>query len=101
VGGVFGTSVINASLAVLVHRSAYCSHDWIGRVLSWKLIAFVGVLSHSLYLWQELFLTRNSPLGSTHSRRTWFMQSRLGSHSLLEKPLLKLLRRLRAERGPQ
>ena len=53
---VFGTSVVNASLAVLIHRSVYCSSDWIGQSFNWRPIAFAGVLSYSLYLWQQLFL---------------------------------------------
>ena len=42
---VLGASVINLSIAILIHRSVYCYRDRIGRVLNWKPIAFVGVLS--------------------------------------------------------
>ena len=33
---VFGSSVINACLAILIHRSVYYSRDWIGTVLNWN-----------------------------------------------------------------
>jgi peptidoglycan/LPS O-acetylase OafA/YrhL len=96
--GVFGTSVLNASLAVLIHRSVYCSRDWVGRVLNWKPIAFVGVLSYSLYLWQQLFLNRNSTawVNTFPQNLVFVAAAALGSYFLLEKPLLKLRHRMRA-----
>jgi peptidoglycan/LPS O-acetylase OafA/YrhL len=95
---VFGSSVINASLAVLIHRSVYCSSDWIGRVFNWKPVAFVGVLSYSLYLWQQLFLNRNSTawVNAFPQNLVFAVAAALGSYFLLEKPLLKLRHRLRA-----
>lgn len=95
---VFGTSVINASLAILIHRSVYCSRDWIGPFLNWKPIVFVGLLSYSLYLWQQLFLNRNSVAWVNAFPQNLFFASvaALGSYFLLEKPLLQLRHRLRA-----
>jgi len=94
---VFGSSVINASLAVLIHRSVYCSRDRIGRILNWKPIAFLGVLSYSLYLWQQLFLNRNSTvwINAFPQNLVLAIAVALGSYFLLEKPLLELRRRLR------
>ena len=98
VAGVFGTSVVNLGLAVLIHRSVYCSNDWIGKVLNWKPIAFVGLLSYSLYLWQQLFLNRNSVAwaNSFPQNLAFAVAAALGSYFLLEKPLLRLRHRLRA-----
>jgi peptidoglycan/LPS O-acetylase OafA/YrhL len=95
---VFGTSVINISLAILIHRSVYCSRDWMGRVLNWKPIAFVGVLSYSLYLWQQLFLNRNSTawVNAFPQNLVFAVAAAMGSYLLLEKPLLKLRHRFRA-----
>ncbi len=94
---VFGSSVINACLAVLIHRSVYVSRDSIGRVLNWKPIAFVGVLSYSLYLWQQLFLNRDSLawINSFPQNIGFAVVAALGSYFLLEKPLLRLRQRLR------
>ncbi|MDQ1469272.1 MAG: hypothetical protein QOJ99_752 [Bryobacterales bacterium] len=47
------------SLAILIHRCVYKPDDWMGKALSWKPFAFPGVLSYSIYLWQQL-LTGNS-----------------------------------------
>jgi peptidoglycan/LPS O-acetylase OafA/YrhL len=103
---VIGASVINLCLAVLVHRSVYCSHDLAGKVLNWTPIAFVGVLSYSLYLWQQLFLIEGSSAWacSFPQNLIFAIAAALASYFLLEKPLLKLRRRLRtpgtAERVP-
>lgn len=95
---VFGSSVINLSLAVLIHRCVYCSRDLVGQILNWKPIAFVGVLSYSLYLWQQLFLNRDSSAWANTFPQSLFFAvgAALGSYFLLEKPLLELRRRLRA-----
>jgi peptidoglycan/LPS O-acetylase OafA/YrhL len=95
---VFGTSVINISLAILIHRSVYCSRDWVGQVLNWKPIALVGVLSYSLYLWQQLFLNRNSSawVNGFPQNLVFAVAASMGSYLLLEKPLLKLRHRFRA-----
>lgn len=94
---VFGTSVINICLAILIHRSIYYSRDWIGYLLNWKPIAFVGVLSYSLYLWQQLFLDgKSSAWACAFPQNLIFaVAAALGSFFLLEKPLLKLRHRLR------
>ena len=95
---VLGTSILNVCIAILIHRSVYNSNDWIGQILNWKPVAFIGVLSYSLYIWQQLFLNRHS--------NAWvngFLQNlaltaaaALVSYLMLEKPLLKLRHRLRS-----
>ena len=98
---VFGSSVINACLAILIHRSVYYSRDWIGTVLNWKPVAFVGVLSYSLYLWQQLFLDRNSSAWANAfpQNLAFAVAAALASYFLLEKPLLNLRHRLRAQQN--
>ena len=93
---VFGASVINASLAILIHRCVYCPHDWVGRFLNWKPIVFVGVLSYSLYLWQQLFLDRESSawINTFPQNLILAIAVAMASYFLLEKPLLKLRLRL-------
>ncbi len=95
---VFGTSLINVLIAVLVHRSVYCSRDRMGQVLNWKPIAFVGVLSYSLYLWQQPFLNRYSTawINAFPQNLAFAAAAALASYLLLEKPLLQLRHRLRA-----
>jgi peptidoglycan/LPS O-acetylase OafA/YrhL len=94
---VFGSSVINVSLAVLIHRSIYNSRDRIGRILNWKPITFLGAFSYSLYLWQQLFLNRNSSawINAFPQNLGFAAVAAFGSYFLLERPLLRLRRRLR------
>jgi peptidoglycan/LPS O-acetylase OafA/YrhL len=94
---VIGTSFINICLAILIHRSVYSSRDWMGQVLNWRPIAFVGILSYSLYLWQQPFLNRHSTawVNSFPQNLAFAVIASLGSYFLLEKPLLKLRHRLR------
>jgi len=94
---VFGTSATNISLAILIHRSVYCSSDWVGQVLNWKPIAFVGVLSYSLYIWQQLFLNRYSTswVSAFPQNLVFAVAAALASYLLLERPLLKLRHRMR------
>ena len=95
---VFGTSVINISLAILIHRSVYRSRGRIGQLLNWKPLAFAGVLSYSLYLWQQPFLNRysNAWVNKFPQNLIFAVAAALISYYLLEKPLLKLRHRLRA-----
>jgi peptidoglycan/LPS O-acetylase OafA/YrhL len=94
---VFGTAVINILIAILVHRSVYCWSDWMGRVLNWRPLVFCGVLSYSLYLWQQPFLNRYSTAWTNAfpQNLVFTIAAALMSYLLLEKPLMKLRYRLR------
>jgi peptidoglycan/LPS O-acetylase OafA/YrhL len=94
---VLGMSLINIFVAILIHRSVFRSDDWLGKALNWKPIAFVGLLSYSLYLWQQPFLNRNAVawINVFPQNLAFAILASLGSYLLLEKPLLKLRHRLR------
>lgn len=93
---VFGTSLTNVGLAILIHRSVYRAGDSIGLFLNWKPVATVGVLSYSLYLWQQLFLNRYSGAWVNAFPQNVILAAgaAMASYFILEKPLLKLRRRL-------
>lgn len=95
---VFGLCAVNVLLAVLIHRSVYKADDSVGRFLNWRPIAFVGVLSYSLYVWQQLFLNRNSTSWTSAFPQNLVLTCAvtLLSYLLMEKPLLRLRHRLRA-----
>ena len=56
----------------------------------------MGVLSYSLYLWQQLFLNRNSSAWINRFPQNLILASAvsLTSYYLLEAPLLKLRKRI-------
>jgi peptidoglycan/LPS O-acetylase OafA/YrhL len=95
---VIGASILNLCLAILIHRSVYHSEDWVGRILNWRPLAWIGVLSYSLYLWQQIFLNRESISWVNRFPQNILLTIvvALSSYFLLEQPLIKLRRRLRA-----
>ncbi len=72
-------------------------------VLNWAWVKWLGVLSYSIYIWQQLFYSDAKDLGWPES--VWFLRfpgwllaavlTATLSYYLLEKPLLKLRARLR------
>jgi peptidoglycan/LPS O-acetylase OafA/YrhL len=56
---LFGVSVNNILIGAIVHRCV-TEQSAITRILSARLMTGLGVLSYSLYLWQQVFLNRHS-----------------------------------------
>jgi len=100
---VFGTAIINLCLAVLIHRSVYCADDAVGAFLNWRPLMFVGVLSYSLYLWQQLFANRSSSAWVNAFPQNLILAICAGvaSYYVIEKPLLGLRHRLRVKAGDE
>ncbi len=97
---VFGTTIINFVIAILIHRCVYCADLPVGKILNWKPLSFVGILSYSLYVWQQLFLNRSSSawVNAFPQNLVLAVLAALASYYLLEKPLLGLRHRLRFEK---
>lgn len=95
---VLGMGLLNVVLAILVHRVVCCWKDALGRLLNLKPVVFVGALSYSLYLWQQLFLDRNSSGWHAAFPQNVALAAlaALLSYSMLEQPLMALRHRLRA-----
>jgi len=96
--GVLGTSIINIGIALLVHRCVFKHEDYVGAFLNWRPVVFVGVLSYSLYVWQQLFLNRHSSswINAFPENILLAAGAALASYYVIEKPMLGLRRRLRA-----
>jgi len=88
-----GIPVFNISVGLCLDRwTRFPDADLIAKILNWKPLAFVGVLSYSLYLWQQPFL---NPVG--HHLWTRFpinvglaFLMALASYHLIERPFLAL-----------
>jgi len=87
-----GQSFMNISIALFIHHCMRNPRQWAGRVLNLRPLVIVGVLSYSLYLWQQLFLNHYSkalvccfPLNILLA----FLAAVL-SYILVEKPCLDL-----------
>ena len=90
-----GESIMNVSIAICIDRCMTFAPGRIGRILEWRPLAFIGVLSYSLYIWQQLFLNRSSAaLVCTFPLNLILVGlSALGSYYLVEQPFLKLKQR--------
>ncbi|HZT60651.1 MAG TPA: acyltransferase [Pyrinomonadaceae bacterium] len=64
-----------------------------GRILNSRPLVFVGVISYSLYLWQQPFLSPTSSLPLV-AKLILVFAAALGSYYLIEKPALRLRRHL-------
>jgi peptidoglycan/LPS O-acetylase OafA/YrhL len=60
VSWLVGETVMNVAIAVSIDWAMRNPHSLTGRLLNQPTISFVGVLSYSLYLWQQPFLNRTS-----------------------------------------
>ena len=57
---LLGHSALNLAAALLIERSVRLPDRGVGRMLNATPIVFIGVLSYSLYLWQQPFLNRHA-----------------------------------------
>ena len=91
-----GLSLLNISIALCIDRCVRHHTDLLGRFLNWRLMVFVGVLSYSLYLWQEPFLNRlsNHPINWFPLNLICVAAAALASYYFVERPFLDLRRRI-------
>jgi peptidoglycan/LPS O-acetylase OafA/YrhL len=90
-----GLTLLNLAIAVTIDGCVRRPVGWGVRLLNWRPIATIGVLSYSLYLWQEPFLDRSTvawyttfPLNVGPAALAAF-----ASYRLVERPFLSLRRR--------
>jgi peptidoglycan/LPS O-acetylase OafA/YrhL len=92
--------------ALLMLQSVFLP-DWgIYRVLNWRWVCQIGVLSYSIYIWQQIFCNKPEALGLG---RVWWMSFpgwlvpvfvvSFISYYGLERPILKLRVLFRDDRG--
>ena len=93
--------VTNLSILVLVAKFTCWPHGPIAGLLNARPVVFVGTISYSLYLWQQIFANSIPRLYSS-----WFpfnllmiVLFALGSYYLVEQPSLKIRRRLHQRHG--
>jgi peptidoglycan/LPS O-acetylase OafA/YrhL len=60
-GLLIGRSLLALGIAVGIDRCVRHPTSWFGRILNARPFVFVGEISYSLYLWQQVVLNRSSP----------------------------------------
>lgn len=98
---LLGSPVMNVCIALLIESSTRHASSLAGRFLNWKPMVFLGVLSYSLYLWQLPFFDHRSIAWMTAfpQNLTFAFLAALSSWFLIERPFVRLRRRLRRGRG--
>ncbi len=90
-GILIGIPLINIAIALGIDAAVRAPESLIGKLLNAKPLVIVGVLSYSIYLWQQLFLNRES-----HAAINAFPLNLLCvavaatlSYNVIEKPFLR------------
>ena len=93
---LFGFSLMNFGIALTLDWCVTNSEGRIGRFLNWRPIVFIGVMSYSIYLWQQLFLNRYSDSFVTKFPLNIVLVglSALASYYVVERPSLRMRQKL-------
>ena len=96
----YGIAMTSANLAIaaIVLRCVALPQTRLSRTLELRPIAWLGTLSYSIYLWQQLFLNRHSQLWMHEfpANIGFALLAAVGCHYLIEQPFLRLSARRRA-----
>jgi peptidoglycan/LPS O-acetylase OafA/YrhL len=97
VGSVLGEVLLNLTIAVVIDRCVSLPASGPVRVLNSRPMIWIGLLSYSLYLWQQPFLNRQSS--------SWFatfpvnlilvFACAVASYYVLEQPFMRLRKKYR------
>jgi peptidoglycan/LPS O-acetylase OafA/YrhL len=89
---VFGQSIANIAIALCVDRGVRLPSDAFGRLINTRPFVFAGVLSYSLYLWQEPFFNPSSSYnaGGLFYKIPLVIIASIASFYLVERPFLHL-----------
>lgn len=84
-------TVMNVGIALCIHRAVLHANGPVGRVLNSAPFVWVGLLSYSIYLWQQLFLNRASaaPLTAFPLNVALVFAAAALSYYLIERPSLR------------
>lgn len=94
-GLTFGTTA-NLLIAVILMYSVFGPQGRWFKFLNLKPVSFVGQLSYSLYLWQQIFISWIGFRATTFPQNLLFLLlAALTSYYLIEKPFIKLKTRYR------
>ncbi len=93
-------ALVPLSIAWLVGSSIY-QENWLTRILRSSPLQFVGMISYSLYLWQQMFTADRL----AYTRDSWLLFPPLmvivatTSYYFIERPCVRLGKRLLSRRG--
>jgi peptidoglycan/LPS O-acetylase OafA/YrhL len=91
-----GFTIMNGAIALSLDRAMTFPHGRVTRMLNLRPIVFVGAVSYSVYIWQEIFLRPDRPewYASLPLSLALLAVCALGSYFGVERPFLRLRKRL-------
>ena len=90
-----GQPITNVGIVLVVHWVIRNPPGRITRFLNYPAMTFMGILSYSIYLWQQLFTYGlHNSLSAFPLNIVLMFSAALGSYFLIEGPCLRLRRRL-------
>jgi peptidoglycan/LPS O-acetylase OafA/YrhL len=92
-----GLSGINIGTAVCVDWCLTWHEGKVGRWLNARWLVLIGVLSYSLYLWQQVFLNRSSSASQFPLNLLLTLLAAIVSYYFVEKPSLRWRQRLEGQ----
>ena len=96
---VVSETVMNVGIALCMDRWIRSPAGGIGRILNLPVVARVGVMSYSLYLWQQLFLTEGTQWWHSWPANLILAAAvATASFSLIEQPFQRLKNKTAARR---
>lgn len=93
----------NVGIAAVILRCVARPSDCLGRVLERPTLVWIGTLSYSLYLWQQLFLNRHSAawVNQFPVNVVLALGLAIASHYIIERPFLRFNDRWRTGPSPR
>jgi peptidoglycan/LPS O-acetylase OafA/YrhL len=96
---ILGEPMMNVSIALCVHWLIMNPKSELGRFFNLPWLASIGVLSYSIYLWQQIFTHHGNLPGEASAfplNLVWMTAAALASYLLVEGPCLRLRSRMEA-----
>ena len=89
-----GLTLANVGIALCLDRCVTLPSGRTGRILNAAPMVFVGLISYSLYLWQQIFLNRESAstLATFPLNLILAVSAALASYYIVERPALRFRR---------
>jgi peptidoglycan/LPS O-acetylase OafA/YrhL len=93
---------------MLLLGTALHPNSFVSRLLEVRPLRFIGRMSYSIYLWQQIFIVNSAELAKAHLQPKFFqifpvnilllVVTAWASYSLIEKPMIKVGRRMSSGR---
>ncbi|MBL0159485.1 MAG: acyltransferase [Bryobacterales bacterium] len=96
-----GQTVMNLCILLIIERMVRYPETAAAKVLNLAPLRFVGVLSYSLYLWQQIFLNRHSTswIAAFPMNLVFALALAVSSYYFVERPFLRLKEKLGAAKA--